>query len=984
MISRPMSLAVAIVLAQAASALAEPVGAVAQEVRQIAPTQGGLVVCLDCGDGAMLAQFARTGRFLVHGISSDARLAATARQRLADDGLCGFASVECLPLDPLPYADNLANLLIAEDLPALLKKGHTFAEILRVLAPECDAVLGIVPEAKPTIEAQLEQAGIRGSRFEQKSRTWLVIRKPRPAGMDDWTHWNHAPDGNLVSQDRLIDRPNQIQWITGQHFGAPRSGVPGAGSPSGVRLAAGTALYVMGRQLVARDAFNGVMLWAQDFKTLDGHSVILSGQEVYLLREGQPVALEARTGKPLRTYGDATDRKGLILADGLLLAFGPRDLIACDASTGSVKWNSPDAASAGTPVIAQGLMYFIGRTGLACLTLADGRIAWTKPARPEILFAFGDKVLTRLREKVSAKEIKGIYTALSGKDGAEAWTYTSALAAETYFASGLIWIQNPHDRASVSTEGFHNPKGGISLRWDGLDPASGQVKRSFVAPVTLEYRCHTLYMTDRFLIGNRPVYFTDWMEERVRRFEATRIACGGVCGLGQGLFYGLYTNSTQCMCMRPAMSGVSAYTCDGKTIDGTVAIEEQGRVEQGPAKAPESPAAPDPQDWPMYRYNSGRTSGGPAGVPAQVALRWEQKLLPARHDPDEELLRNDWALNKVSGDAMGQPVIGGGKVFVCLTHTRQVAALDERNGQIAWRFLAPARVDGSPTLARNLCLVGCNDGWLYALRADTGQQVWRFRAAPAERRIVAYGQVESRWPVMGGPAVLDDKAFVLAGRTTESDGGLYVHALDVASGQPLWTARRVKPDDGPIGAWNLRGVQDDYVGPADMLDCDGKTLAISGHRTGRFNVATGQSVSAGSYNAHKVGLMASRYAADNQHVDYPPVVYSEAGSIVVRTATDAQKKPRASIVQARSNGWKTELPAGARVESLAASGETILAAVSLDGSLAGELWVISGKDGAKLCTPGLPAAPVFEGLAVAHGRAFISLQNGALVCLAGP
>ena len=27
----------------------------------------------------------------------------------------------------------------------------------------------------------------------------MVVRKPRPAGMDDWTHWNHAPDGTLVA-----------------------------------------------------------------------------------------------------------------------------------------------------------------------------------------------------------------------------------------------------------------------------------------------------------------------------------------------------------------------------------------------------------------------------------------------------------------------------------------------------------------------------------------------------------------------------------------------------------------------------------------------------------------------------------------------------------------------------------------------------------------------------------------------------------------
>ena len=48
-----------------------------------------------------------------------------------------------------------------------------------------------------------------------------------------------------------------------------------------------------------------------------------------------------------------------------------------------------------------------------------------------------------------------------------------------------------------------------------------------------------------------------------------------------------------------------------------------------------------------------------------------------------------------------------------------------------------------------LALVGCADGWVYALRADNGEQVYRLRIAPAERRIMAYGQIESAWPVSG-------------------------------------------------------------------------------------------------------------------------------------------------------------------------------------------------------------------------------------------
>ena len=48
--------------------------------------------------------------------------------------------------------------------------------------------------------------------------------------------------------------------------------------------------------------------------------------------------------------------------------------------------------------------------------------------------------------------------------------------------------------------------------------------------------------------------------------------------------------------------------------------------------------------------------------------------------------------------------------------------------------------------------------------------------------------------MVGGVLVLADTAYVVAGRTTEADGGLYVHALEPKTGKLLWSGRRVKPD----------------------------------------------------------------------------------------------------------------------------------------------------------------------------------------------
>ena len=55
---------------------------------------------------------AETGRMI--------EIAKAARKHFADSGLAGIASAEALPPGRLPYADNLVNLLVAEDLPALI------------------------------------------------------------------------------------------------------------------------------------------------------------------------------------------------------------------------------------------------------------------------------------------------------------------------------------------------------------------------------------------------------------------------------------------------------------------------------------------------------------------------------------------------------------------------------------------------------------------------------------------------------------------------------------------------------------------------------------------------------------------------------------------------------------------------------------------------------------------------------------------------
>jgi hypothetical protein len=82
-------------------------------------------------------------------------------------------------------------------------------------------------------------------------------------------------------------------------------------------------------------------------------------------------------------------------------------------------------------------------------------------------------------------------------------------------------------------------------------------------------------------------------------------------------------------------------------------------------------------------------------------------------------------------------------------------------------------------------IFGSADGYVYCLRAEDGEVVWQFRAAPVDMRLVSYGRLESVWPVHGSVLVQDGIATCVAGRSTYLDGGLRIYRLDANTGEML-------------------------------------------------------------------------------------------------------------------------------------------------------------------------------------------------------
>ncbi len=77
-----------------------------------------------------------------------------------------------------------------------------------------------------------------------------------------------------------------------------------------------------------------------------------------------------------------------------------------------------------------------------------------------------------------------------------------------------------------------------------------------------------------------------------------------------------------------------------------------------------------------------------------------------------------------------------------------------------------------------------DDGYLYALRLSDGHLLWKVRGGRTPASILGNQRMISKWPARGGPVVADDVVYFAAGIWPTE--GIYVHALEARSGEPIW------------------------------------------------------------------------------------------------------------------------------------------------------------------------------------------------------
>ena len=752
--------------------------------------KGGLVVHLGCGDGKLTATLRANDSYLVHGLDTDAANIAKAREYIRSLKLYGPVSVDTFDGKHLPYADDLVNLLVADKLG-----GVTMAEVMRVLTPRGVAQVG----GKKTV-------------------------KPRPKNIDEWTHYLHSANGNPVANDDAVKPPRQLQWVASpkwgrhhEHMASMNAMVSSDGKvfsicDHGPNV---SMLHPPEWKLSAHDAFNGLLLWEQPIAEWFSHltplksgpaslprRLVADGKRVYVtLGIKAPVSiLDADTGKVLIVCKETENTQEILLAGKtLFLVRGATKgtvVTAVNADTGGILWEKQGPVSTFTLAAdTRKVVFFDGRKVIA-LNGKDGSQLWASKALDETrkaVWTVRNPPRLILGDKAVVVAPKNKMFAISTADGTVLWSAVHPRSGyvspkDLFGIDNLVWCG---ETAGAPSSG----------KFIGRDIMTGEIKRSFDPDIDIvwlsHHRCHFSKATKNFLLPGR--MGIEFVHIKTGKWKQHHWVRGG-CIYGVMPCNGfVYTPPHACACyFETKQNGFAAYTSD----IGPALSPGSERLQKGPAYNLTSSDFPV-GGWPVFRHDSARSGHTDSTVPDKLIQQWSADI----------------------GGKLTQPVITGGKIYVASVDRHTLNVLDAETGQPIWTYVAGGRIDSPPSIHRGMAIFGSRDGWIYALRCSDGELAWRFRAAPKELLVMAYGQLESAWPVHGSVLIENNEIHCVAGRNMFLEGG--VRYLRIAPTTGKLISENIMDDKDPLRGGSIQKYDswlDMTTTMPDVLSCDGKNI----------------------------------------------------------------------------------------------------------------------------------------------------------------
>lgn len=1009
---------------------------------------GGLVVQVGATDASLGTAIASArDSFLVHALVPDAARLDQVREAYRGSPAATRLSAELWKRDDLPYAENLVNLLI---LPADSKV--TDPEALRVLAPG-------------------------GSILREKNGTWDLQTKPHGSKALEWTHYQFDAANNPVGKDNACGQPRRFQWAGTPLWSLAHESMA---SLNAMVTSNGRVFYIMDEgprasvqldadwQLTARDAYNGVILWKKPLTqwltrfwpwksgpAQMPRKLIAIGDRVYapLDINGPLIQFDAATGKELRVYEDTAAAEEVISTDGILLVVSnpnppdmkaieddtrqrrhfsydgrnrvvldhtaPQSIVAIDAESGRTLWKHPGPTVSVLSLCAlNGKVVYHDGYSLVCLDLKTGDVKWKSDPIPQTtkpLFSFSEEAPTVVLDKDAVFYAwNQKMTTLSLADGKVIWQ--SDWVANDYrspvsvmLIDNLVWSMNIASARSPGT-------------FTGRDMLTGEVRKQFDLPPFQgigHHRCYKAKATgDTVLLSRSGVEYVNVDSQDYGENHWIRGACLYGILPANGM---LYSTPHACACyIKGKLNGFTAMT-PGPTETMKPAKDKADPIQTGAAYQTKATRRTSTEDWPTYRHDGTRSGRASTEVGTDLKQSWKTPL----------------------GGTLTSLTVGEGLVLLAQKDRNTVHALNADTGAPVWHYVAGGTVDSPPTIAGGFAFFGSADGCVYCLRASDGALAWRTRAAPDERRVVAYGRLESTWPVPGSVLVDNGIVYASAGRSSFLDGGIRMVKIKADTGEFFGEERVYDLATGkepPLqGSFDMDGALPDILSSQDGLvfmrhmSFDKESLSIrkpaphlyspTGYLDDNWWHRTywvyGEDTKGGYGGWWQAGnkLPAGRImvVGDNAVYTFGRTFYagmnsaqfSRQGEKYVLSASAKQSGAEPDYsgamqqfkagdylktdwlkIRTTPTQWSEEVPLNVR--ALVLSGKTLFAAGpygdairsmdAFEGKKGVRLTAAAVSDGQLLASYAIDALPVFDGLAAANGRLYLAMQDGSVAC----
>ncbi|MGD0900225.1 MAG: PQQ-binding-like beta-propeller repeat protein, partial [Thermoguttaceae bacterium] len=661
----------------------------------------------------------------------------------------------------------------------------------------------------------------------KKGGQWTRTLKPTPQDVDAWTHSRYNASRNDVCRDRVVGPPNAVRWIGGLgSFTAtsPRTSdgvfvqycpVSFPGSRSG-------SFY-----LSARDVNSGLLLWKREVappltsgyaygwgEAFVGDILVAAGGRVYtynLAGEGPEYALTAfniRTGEVEKVFDQsvvirkapkerlpnevrrALVRSTVAVEAGKVIQLYDKNLYVMDAASGKLLWKKEPGASGQYRYVVAGDGLLVALKGkskewehepeivfmpeaLEGYSLDDGRPLWTfKDFGPDIEIMCDMYGLSKGYLPISevssetGKRPRSFALLLDARKGTVVWKKQ---------VDGLAFN---HSRQLFSGRIVGNEIWyAHTTRAFSLDLASGE--RKGLLDNERHRGCSGSVVTPNYFViqkvfhvlGNAaaqdgpPKYyfqrcFNSFCADKVTPSYGSVFNCGSMC---------------PCEAYIPG-SSMAFYAVPPVQVlpDGARLNKDFREKPLGPLPLPRQTA----QQSAVATPECGNPDGLQFIVRRFVTETFTQGFGPGRgaawtgyhRDMTDAVQKDDLSL-------------------AACVHEHRLAAL--RDGKEVWNFVAGGRISSEPVIHQDLAIFGSHDGYVYAVHAKDGSPAWRFLAAPADKRHVVFGQVESAWPVFN-VVLHEGKAYFAAGRHSDLDGGIHIYCLDPTSGAVQWHVKYVR------------------------------------------------------------------------------------------------------------------------------------------------------------------------------------------------